>query len=60
MPELCCSKMNTMKKPWYLEKPKKAKTKRLHRGFGALAEAYKERKRKDWTDGIIRLAALVK
>ena len=51
-----------MKKPWYLDdKPKKAKTKRLHRGFGALAEAYKERKqRKDWTDGIIRLAALVK
>jgi len=49
-----------MKKPWYLEKPKKAKAKRLHRGFGALAEAYKERKRKDWTDGIIRLAALVK
>jgi len=26
-----------MKKPWYLEKPKKVKKKMLHRGFGALA-----------------------
>ena len=53
--------MNTMKKPWYLEKPKKVKTKRLHRGFGALAEAYKERgKRKDWMDGMLRLSALAK
>ena len=54
-----------MKKPWYLEKPKKVKTKRLHRGFGALDEAhkerkYKERKHRDWMHGIIRLAALVK
>ena len=52
--------MSTIKKPWYLDNPKKVKKKMLHRGFGALAEAYKERKRKDWTDGIIRLAALVK
>jgi hypothetical protein len=50
-----------MKKPWYLEKPKKVKKKMLHRGFGALPEAYKERKqRKDWMDGILRVSELAK
>ena len=50
--------------PWYQqESPKLDKPKRYHRGFGALPASFKsrsQRPRKDWVDGMARMASKAK
>lgn len=50
--------------PWYLKVTEKVeRPRRFHRGFGALPVSFKsrsQRPRKDWVDGMARMASKVK